>query len=500
MDEDPIIERGLADARQRHGYRGIMVFIVLGAFLIATIFGRFSGMTVGAGAGFLVLGAIIGWAAVRFWASLVPAAGGTHADRRMAGVAIDGHAPVFLRDAIAPVLEGLPDPVLLLDTKARIRFANGATRQILRAALPGRHIASAIRTPSVLDAIEQVRTGEPAQTIEYTVPVPFERHLNAHVLPVRLPGDESAPDSWSILLVIRDLTAMKRLEQMRVDFIASASHELRTPLASVSGFIDTLRGHARSDPEAQERFLQIMADQVARMGRLIDDLLSLSQIELNEHVPPADLVDMHDVLRDVVDALSPLAREGSVEVVIEGENNARVLGERDELVQVFQNLVHNALKYASSGKRIEITSHIGEGGYGAAGSLAHGQAGQKMLIIRVRDYGPGIPREHIPRLTERFYRVDIRQSRRQGGTGLGLAIVKHIVNRHRGSLEILSALGEGSTFTVSLPLASDMALPEDPVRTLHFAAPVVGPAPLEGVAEPRFENSSDPTTSRSIRP
>jgi two-component system phosphate regulon sensor histidine kinase PhoR len=224
---------------------------------------------------------------------------------------------------------------------------------------------------------------------------------------------------------------------MRADFVANASHELRTPLASLSGFIETLQGSARNDPQARERFLDIMKAQANRMARLIDDLLSLSRIELKAHVQPESQVDLAPIVRQVADGLLTLARDRGVEIGIDlPPEPLMVRADRDELIRVFENLVENALKYGASGKRVDI-----------ALSPTDNEA-----LIAVRDYGPGIAPEHLPRLTERFYRVDVAESRAQGGTGLGLALVKHILHRHRARMTIDSAPGKGATFTVRLPL------------------------------------------------
>jgi two-component system phosphate regulon sensor histidine kinase PhoR len=242
---------------------------------------------------------------------------------------------------------------------------------------------------------------------------------------------------------------MVRAQEARSDFIAHASHELRTPLAALSGFIDTLRGHARDDEEAREKFLDIMSGEANRMRRLIDDLLSLTRIEQNEHVPPVDEVDIHGVLSEAAAALQGLASLDKVTLSIEQQNDLPpVLGDRDELVQLFQNLMHNAIKYGrpQGNVRVTFSPHPEES---AVPGRRHGA--ESFVAVAVRDEGEGIPREAIPRLTERFYRVDVRRSRERGGTGLGLAIVKHIVNRHHGRLLIDSQPGEGSTFTVLLP-------------------------------------------------
>jgi two-component system, OmpR family, phosphate regulon sensor histidine kinase PhoR len=244
-------------------------------------------------------------------------------------------------------------------------------------------------------------------------------------------------------MTFHDLTPLRRVEEMRADFIANASHELRTPLAALSGFIETLQGPARDDTKARERFLAIMQEQARRMARLIDDLLSLSRIELNAHRRPDTPTDLVPIIRQVVDGLETLARDRGVSVNIEAANALNVLGDHDELVRVFENLVENALKYGAPGKRVDIKL--------TPGTSTHGEAEAQ---ASVRDYGPGIAPEHLPRLTERFYRVDVSESRAQGGTGLGLALVKHILNRHRGRLTIESALGAGATFTIHLPTAN----------------------------------------------
>jgi two-component system phosphate regulon sensor histidine kinase PhoR len=233
---------------------------------------------------------------------------------------------------------------------------------------------------------------------------------------------------------------------MRADFIANASHELRTPLTTLTGFIETLRGPARDDAEARERFLAIMHQQAARMTRLVEDLLSLSRIELNEHVMPQGLVALDSLLRHLADALELRAAERGMRIRLDlPPALPEVLGDRDELAQVFQNLVDNGIKYGRAGSDITVTAATG-----VRPSYSSDAGGNPFVSVAVRDCGEGIAREHLPRLTERFYRVDTARSREMGGTGLGLAIVKHILNHHRGFLEIESTLGAGSAFTVFL--------------------------------------------------
>jgi two-component system phosphate regulon sensor histidine kinase PhoR len=263
------------------------------------------------------------------------------------------------------------------------------------------------------------------------------------------------------ILTFHDMTAIKRSEQMRADFVANASHELRTPLATLLGFIETLRGPARDDPEARDRFLSIMHDQSGRMARLVNDLLSLSKIELDEHTPPTGRANPLRIARSAVAALELKAAARKIRLVLTAPDQLpAVAGDDDQLAQVLQNLIDNAIKYTRDNTEVRVTL-----------AATGGRRSKPMISIAVADCGEGIARTHLPRLTERFYRVDPARSRALGGTGLGLAIVKHIVNRHRGQMTIESDVGKGSTFTVLLPVAADAALEaDDPIRAGGSAA------------------------------
>jgi len=345
----------------------------------------------------------------------------------------------------APLLDaliaGLPAPVIVLDRDSRVVAFNGRAATLAPALRRGEPASLALRVPEVVDAIRRVASGAGPQRVEFSERVPVDRWYAAHVMPVEIAEGELGPLTKFTLLSFDDLTPLRRVEEMRADFVANASHELRTPLASLSGFIETLQGPARDDPAARERFLAIMKSQAARMARLIDDLLSLSRVELNAHVQPQTPVDLVSIVRQVADALQMLARDRNVTISISSPPEPlMVRGDRDELTRVFENLVENALKYGASGRKVELTL-----------TRSPGEAGGD-AIVTVRDYGPGIAAEHLPRLTERFYRIDIGQSRAEGGTGLGLALVKHILNRHLGRLTIESSLGAGAVFTVRLGL------------------------------------------------
>jgi len=364
------------------------------------------------------------------------AAGRLAADLRRRGAEAEAHA-----SAAARIVARLPDPLAVLGADARPVALNPAARALLGE--DGADLAALLRNPSLHGAVTRAFAGAGPQTAEVTLPVPIARELVAQAILLEPP----LADGGRLLLVLSDRTRERRLEQMRADFIANASHELRTPLASLAGFIDTLRGPAADDREAQQRFLPIMAEQAARMGRLIEDLLSLSRIELTEHTPPTVELDLAVLAHRATEALGPrlAARRITLDVTVE-DALPRVAGDADQLSQVFANLLDNAVKYGREGGRLGLALRRD----GPGGEKARRREG---VAIVVTDDGVGIARAHLPRLTERFYRIDAARSRAIGGTGLGLAIVKHIVNRHRGTLEIESVEGAGSTFTVWLPAA-----------------------------------------------
>ncbi len=362
-------------------------------------------------------------------------------DRLAQPVAISERGDGFLRAVVA----GLPDPVVALDRDGRVLALNERARALAPALRQGEPLAFALRMPELIEAISRAANQGEEQRVVYSERVPLDRWFETIVMPVKREPTAAKPDF--VLMTFHDLTPLRRVEEMRADFVANASHELRTPLAALLGFIETLQGSARDDAKARQRFLAIMQEQGRRMARLIDDLLSLSRIELNAHRRPDTPVDLVPIIRQVVDGLETLARDRGVTVNIDGANALSVLGDHDELVRIFENLIENALKYGAAGRRVDIK--IGSGA--SADGVPEAQ-------VSVRDYGPGIAPEHLPRLTERFYRVDVTESRTQGGTGLGLALVKHILNRHRGRLTIDSAPGAGATFTVHLPTVATAQL------------------------------------------
>jgi two-component system, OmpR family, phosphate regulon sensor histidine kinase PhoR len=330
-------------------------------------------------------------------------------------------------DGVDLIVAALPDPVLVLDGLGIIIKVNEHAAEMMDMARPGEHISQAIRAPSVLEAIARRET----TTVDYEVRGTRAQHFEVYISPIAIAHGESA----ALLLVLKDLTREQQIERMRSDFVANASHELRTPLASLSGFIETLQGAARNDEKARDTFLNLMRGQAERMKRLIDDLLSLSRIEMNAHLRPSSHIDLGQVARHVCDSMASMAALEKITLTVNIDEPLMAVGEWDELVQVVLNLVENAIKYSDPGKTVEI-----EGS----------REGEKVSLT-VIDHGRGIAEQHIPRLTERFYRISVQESRSRGGTGLGLAIVKHILMRHRGRLTVTSTPGLGSRFTIELP-------------------------------------------------
>lgn len=345
----------------------------------------------------------------------------------------EANRPALASMTAEALAAAVSDPMVIFDRSGSVVHVNSACAVAFPGLSKGTSLSLRFRAPEMQEMIARALAQGRPLSIDYSEKVPVERFFRVAVSPVGDGGDRLA-------MIFKDQSEIRRIDRMRADFIANASHELRTPLASIAGFIETLRGPAKDDPAAREQFLQIMQTQTARMARLIDDLLSLSRLEMKPYLSPSDRVDLKPLIEGVIDALNPLAEESGVRIdAALGGDPLIVAGNRDELIQVFENLLENACKYGRSGGLVEVTVN---------------RAGQQNGIdVSVRDHGPGIPEEHIPRLTERFYRVDVETSRGQKGTGLGLAIVKHILTRHRARLTIGSMPGEGATFTVHFPPA-----------------------------------------------
>ena len=345
---------------------------------------------------------------------------------------------IQLRAADEAIVEALPDPLLVLAADRSPLRANRAARRLFGLSGEGLargDVASLLRHPAMAAALDRVLAEGTPQPVELVLPGTVTRDLSGQVLAMQPP----LADGGKLVIMLTDRTAARAVERMRVDFVTNASHELRTPLASVIGFIETLRGPARDDPAAQERFLGIMAEQSERMRRLIDDLLGLSRVETTEHQPPVGEVDLLKLLRAEAAAMEPIfaARGRRLELALPDTFLTAAPADADQLAQVARNLLDNALRHAVNEVRL------------TAEAVRQGNRGGVAFVVV--DDGQGIAREHIPRLTERFYRVDKGRGRGEGNTGLGLAIVKHILTRHRGQLTIESEVGEGSQFRVWVP-------------------------------------------------
>ncbi len=339
---------------------------------------------------------------------------------------------------ITALIQALPQPVVAVSSDIRVIAANTPAFETLPALRVGDPLALSLRDPNVLDAIRRVDKDGSRETVTWRDRFPVERIFDVVVAPLSGPEHLRA-----VILTLHDLTEARRIERMRADFIANASHELRTPLASLLGFVETLQGPARDDVGARDKFLGIMSEQARRMARLIDDLLSLSRIEQKRHIKPCAAVDLASVVGHVADTLTPLAEENGIRLCLNNSPAVIVTGDRDELVRVAENLIENAIKYGRrTGQQTEAAQTVD----------VTVDVRRAWGVLTVRDHGDGIAAEHLPRLTERFYRIDAGQSRAKGGTGLGLALVKHVVAHHRGRLEFDSTVGEGSTFSVSIPL------------------------------------------------
>ncbi len=340
---------------------------------------------------------------------------------------------------VEALLNAVEDPMLLVDGNWTVQQANEAARELFGHPLVDGPLVRALRNPEAIRALSLVLDGRRSEQAEFTIPTPEPVPYRMQVAALS-GGDRTGP---AAVIVLRDISQLKAAQQMRSDFVANVSHELRSPLTTLTGLIETLSGPAKDDSEAQTRFLGIMAREAARMDRLIDDLLSLSRVEADERVRPTESVDVLKIVEPVIAVIRERPEAADREITFQPEFEAcNVAGDQDQLTQVFQNLLENAVKYSNPGGKVTVT---------AERRKPTPKFASDVWAFSIVDEGEGIAAEHIPRLTERFYRIDSGRSRQMGGTGLGLAIVKHIVNRHRGRLIIMSREGVGTTMTVLLP-------------------------------------------------
>ena len=347
---------------------------------------------------------------------------------------------------LASLLAALPEPVLLVGDDRRIALSNPAAAELFGGARDGASVMSCIRQPEAMAALEAGfgALADPAAPAgPFQARKVLQRGSSETVWQMQVAPLRAGEGGGWLLVSLRDVSHVEEAEQQRRDFIANVSHEMRSPLTVLAGFVETLRGPARNDPAARDRFLDIMEREVQRMSRLVADLLSLSKVESDEKLRPRDPVSVAEVLHATLAALRPQIERSEIAVSLDVRAaETPIPGDRDQLVQVFHNLLENALKYGAAGGRIEITTARLDSAPGLTGPV---------LRVAVTDFGEGFDPIHIPRVTERFYRIDGHRSREMGGTGLGLAIVKHIANRHRGRLSIRASRGEGASFVVLLP-------------------------------------------------
>ena len=339
-------------------------------------------------------------------------------------------------DHVAELLGGLPNAILVLDADARITLANPLAKELFGQDPTGLNAVTYLRQAPILTGIDAALREKRSSDAKFLLAGRSgEQSLRVHFHPIQA----------GAVLTLTDTSEQDTADQMRRDFIANISHELRTPLTGLTGFIETLRTTARDDPDARERFLAIMEKEARRMGRMVEDLLSLSRVEADERVRPRDRVNVSGVLRSAIATLEGKLSDANVDVKSTGLGEKHVvLGDRDQLIQLFLNLLENAIKYGGRDRSVHVSIE----------EIVRDPALRvRSVRVTIRDEGDGIDPLHLPRLTERFYRVDDHRSRDEGGTGLGLSIVKHIINRHRGRIKITSKQGEGSRFSTILPCA-----------------------------------------------
>ncbi|API60904.1 hypothetical protein BSL82_02565 [Tardibacter chloracetimidivorans] len=380
----------------------------------------------------------IGFGLAPWWAVIIPAvlsavAGALLVQDPPSYSAAEANVPS--RDSYDPpaheLIERIEHPFIVVDAKRRVELANAMARKLLGEHIVGQDVRLALRNPAAAALLtEGAPPGSRTELLD----------LGGQDQRWELLADPIGNDKQAVRIV--DRTALRAAEKMRVDFVANASHELRTPLATLIGFIETLEGPAVEDADARRRFLAIMRGEAQRMIRLVDDLMSLSRIEADKHRQPTAPVALIPLAEEVRDALGHRLAKGERKMLIDAEPGLPpVAGDRDQLLQLLHNLVGNAIKYGRPGTTVKVRLR---------------RDGASMVRLTVEDEGEGIAAEHLPRLTERFYRVDPGRSRSVGGTGLGLAIVKHIVERHRGQLLIDSEIGVGTRVTALLPTAASL--------------------------------------------
>lgn len=336
----------------------------------------------------------------------------------------------FLLDNI---VNAIPYPSMLLDSTLNVKSANTPARALFGDSLEGQDVVRALRQADALDCINTAIKTKQLVRCNFVLKLQTSRTYEASAAVINV--DKS--NNEIVLFTLNDISAELDAEKSRSTFVANVSHELRSPLTSLMGIVETLKGPARNDEAARDKFLELMQGETGRMSRLVGDLLSLSKLEAKEHLPPEGDVNVLRLVHHIMTVLSESTPSYKNRVRIHASDDLPILtADLDELTEVFQNLIENALKYSTPNTPVQVSI----------------TREAERMIITIRDQGDGIAPKHLPRLTERFYRADKGRSRDMGGTGLGLAITKHILNRHRAKLNIDSELNVGTIVTVSLPL------------------------------------------------
>lgn len=343
------------------------------------------------------------------------------------------------------LVDTLPDMLIMTDEELRIVRTNRSARMMFGQNLAGKHLNEIFESDVLINAVITVVESLKGREVDFHIAEPEPKDIHAIIerFPIASKG------GMAVIITLNDVTQLKRIQKMRADFVANASHEIRTPLTSIAGLVELLQGPAKDDKEAHPKFLGMMAEQAERMKNLISDLLSLSKIEMNAHSVPTGEVEVLRVIKHEKDHFEWAAKQKEITINLDvTEGLPKIRGEENELKQVLHNLIGNAIKYGNQGSEVLVSARV-------TSDLPRDPnfvKTKRVMQVTVRDEGEGIPKEHLPRLTERFYRVDSARTRKVGGTGLGLAIVKHILHRHRGVMKVESVVGEGSSFHVYLPL------------------------------------------------
>ena len=335
------------------------------------------------------------------------------------------------------IIEELEDQFFALDKYNLIKYLNKSAKQRFGENLIDKNISSVIRDTKLLETIDEAIKDQVTKYVNVEINLPSYQLYKIYIIPG---PTHLFPETDSVVLFLKDFTEITKAQKLKTDFVANVSHELRTPLVSIKGSLETILGPASDDKVAQKKFMKIMSDQVFRMENLINDLLILSRIELEEHIKPNKIVNLNDIFTNIKSNFELILKKKKINLHIELMEQTLVFGDYDKLLTVFSNLIDNAIKYSNDGKNIYVKSQNSEG-----------KLIGKNMLINIKDEGIGIPQDLIPRITERFFRVDTEKSKKVGGTGLGLAIMKHIIAQHRGDYEILSKINDGTEIKIYLP-------------------------------------------------